>query len=72
MGKQAKWEALLELITMIPGAGIIYAATRKRCEEVAETLQQENFPRRVHVYHAGLEPHTRRQVQEDFMSAKFQ
>jgi ATP-dependent DNA helicase RecQ len=69
-GKQAKWEALLELITMIPGAGIIYAATRKRCEEVAETLQQENFPRRVQVYHAGLEPHTRRQVQEDFMSGE--
>jgi ATP-dependent DNA helicase RecQ len=69
-GKQAKWEALLELITMIPGAGIIYAATRKRCEEVAETLQQENFPRRVQVYHAGLEPTTRRQVQEHFMSGE--
>jgi ATP-dependent DNA helicase RecQ len=69
-GKQAKWEALLELITMIPGAGIIYAATRKRCEEVAETLQQEKFPRRVQVYHAGLEPNTRRLVQEQFMSGE--
>ncbi|TWT67235.1 RecQ family ATP-dependent DNA helicase [Allorhodopirellula solitaria] len=48
------------------GTGIIYAATRKRCEEIAEWLP-EKTGRKVGVYHAGLHPDERRRVQEAFM-----
>ncbi len=60
---------LTEYLTDQSGSGIIYAATRKRCEELAQWLPQK-VRRPIGVYHAGLEPHQRRQVQEDFMSGK--
>jgi len=64
-----KNDALLSFIKGQPGSGIIYAATRKRCEEVAEWLP-EKLRRPIGVYHAGLEPDQRRRVQEDFMSGR--
>lgn len=51
------------------GAGIIYAATRKRCEEIAEWLP-EQVGRPIGVYHAGLDAIQRRQMQDSFMSGK--
>ncbi len=48
------------------GAGIIYAATRKRCEEIAERLAHLT-QRQIGVYHAGLDGHSRHRVQEAFM-----
>ncbi len=48
------------------GAGIIYAATRKRCEEIAERLAALT-QRQIGVYHAGLDGDSRRRVQEAFM-----
>ena len=51
------------------GSGIIYAATRKRCEELAGWLP-EKLRRPIGVYHAGLEPVQRKEVQEQFMSGK--
>lgn len=50
-------------------AGIVYAATRKRCEELGEWLP-EKTGRRVGVYHAGLHPDERRRVHEAFMSGE--
>lgn len=52
-----------------PGSGIIYASTRRACEEVAATLTSENRTngRRVGVYHAGLPLERRNEVQESFM-----
>ncbi len=64
-----KNEKLFDFITRQPGSGIIYAATRKRCEELAEWLPQK-LRRPIGVYHAGLDSEQRRQVQEDFMSDK--
>ena len=64
-----KNDALLKFISKQPGSGIIYAATRKRCEEVAEWLP-EKLRRPIGVYHAGLESDQRRRVQEDFMSGR--
>ena len=60
---------LTDYLSQQPGAGIIYAATRKRCEELAEWLPQK-LRRSVGVYHAGLEPDQRRRVQEEFMAGK--
>lgn len=66
---QEKDDRLTEYLKTQPGSGIIYAATRKRCEELAEWLP-EKTRRPIGVYHAGLESAQRRQVQDDFMSGK--
>ncbi|PHQ34264.1 RecQ family ATP-dependent DNA helicase [Rhodopirellula bahusiensis] len=62
----AKQNALRDYLSKQPGAGIIYGATRKRCEEIAEWLP-EKTGRKVGVYHAGMHPDERRRVQEAFM-----
>jgi ATP-dependent DNA helicase RecQ len=57
---------LLSLVRETPGCGIVYAATRKRCEELSERLGRA-LKRNVGLYHAGLLPEDRRKVQEEFM-----
>ena len=47
------------------GGGIVYAATRKRVDKVAQALSATGRP--VGRYHAGLEPHERDTVQGRFM-----
>jgi ATP-dependent DNA helicase RecQ len=56
-----------EFVSQQTGTGIIYAATRKRCEELADWLP-EKTRRPIGVYHAGLDPMQRRRVQDQFMS----
>ncbi len=46
-------------------AGIVYALSRKRVEQIAARLQQEGY--RAAAYHAGLNAETRRDVQERFL-----
>ncbi len=48
----------------VKGSAIVYAATRKRSEEVAEELR--GFGHRAAAYHAGLTNDTRSEVQESF------
>ena len=64
-----KDEELTRYISSQTGSGIIYAATRKRCEELAQWLP-EKTRRSIGAYHAGLEPGQRQRVQDDFMSGK--
>lgn len=64
-----KNESLVNFLKQQDGAGIIYAATRKRCEEIAEWLP-EQIGRPIGVYHAGLDPGQRRDVQDEFMSGR--
>ena len=65
--KREKMDAVVRFVTQhTEGAGIIYASTRKGCEEIAEQLAEE-VGRRVLVYHAGLQADNRRKVQELFM-----
>jgi len=47
-----------------PGCGIVYAATRKRTEEVADGLADEGWQARA--YHAGLVAERRSEVQDAF------
>jgi ATP-dependent DNA helicase RecQ len=61
-----KDHALLRFLRDIDGGGIVYASTRKKCEEVGELLREET-DRRPIVYHAGLEAEQRRRAQESFM-----
>src|SRR5205085_692919 len=60
-----KDERLLAFLNETPGAGIVYASTRKRCHELVEILS--GLPgRRAAFYHAGLLPEERRKVQDEF------
>ncbi len=65
----AKRDLLQKYLRGRDGTGIIYAATRKRCEEIAEWLP-EKTGRKVGAYHAGLHPDDRRRVQESFMKGE--
>jgi ATP-dependent DNA helicase RecQ len=60
---------LFNFVRETPGAGIIYSATRKGCEQLVPQLAAV-AGRRVDLYHAGLEPDMRRRVQDDFRSGK--
>jgi ATP-dependent DNA helicase RecQ len=64
-----KARALLEFLAETPGSGIIYAATRKRTEEVAARIGEE-LGRRAVVYHAGMAPDARHKAQDAFMGGR--
>jgi ATP-dependent DNA helicase RecQ len=68
--RTTKLKELLDLLDSTPGAGIIYASTRKGCEEIAEELSSARRKRKVKPYHAGLDPERRRAVQDEFMSGE--
>ncbi len=65
-----KDQTLLDFLNETPGAGIIYASTRKRCEEIVEKLRSQTKGRRIGLYHAGLEQEERRRMQDEFMSGR--
>ncbi|MHB8900268.1 MAG: RecQ family ATP-dependent DNA helicase [Thermoguttaceae bacterium] len=65
-GEREKLEELVEFLEHTPGSGIIYAATRRRTEEVAEALGRR-LRRKVVAYHAALLPEPRKAAQEAFM-----
>lgn len=61
MDKQKPIQQILSFLNQHSGeAGIIYCLTRKRVDEVAQKLKQENL--RVGAYHAGLDAKQRKQV----------
>jgi ATP-dependent DNA helicase RecQ len=64
-----KNDALTAYLSQQTGTGIIYAATRKRCEEIAEWLP-EKLGKPIGVYHAGLESGQRHAIQNQFMSGQ--
>ncbi|AMV31465.1 ATP-dependent DNA helicase RecQ [Pirellula sp. SH-Sr6A] len=66
-----KDKKLLEFLETSPGSGIIYAATRKRCESLVELLAKER-KMSVGAYHAGLAPEQRKLVQDQFMRGELE
>ncbi|MGO8749751.1 MAG: RecQ family ATP-dependent DNA helicase [Thermoguttaceae bacterium] len=68
-GERDKLEVLLDFLHATPGAGIIYASTRKKCDEVAESITRE-IKRSTVVYHAGMLPDQRHAAQERFMAGR--
>ncbi|MSQ72634.1 MAG: RecQ family ATP-dependent DNA helicase [Betaproteobacteria bacterium] len=50
------------------GGAIIYCATRRHTEEVADYLARMGWP--VAAYHAGLQPDTRKERQQDFIAGR--
>ncbi len=61
-----KREKCLELISRHGTPAIIYSASRKRAEEIAEFLNLHRINSAY--YHAGLAPEERKKIQEDFMN----
>ncbi|WP_165068633.1 ATP-dependent DNA helicase RecQ [Paludisphaera rhizosphaerae] len=64
---EAKLEELSRVLDRNPGASVIYASSRARCETVAGYVSRE-LKRRVVVYHAGLDRDARAQAQDAFMN----
>jgi len=60
---------LAQLLKEQPGPGIVYAPTRKKVEQLAETLGQASG-RPVLPYHAGLEPAVRSANQAAFVASE--
>ena len=62
-------EEVVRLVKSTPGAGIVYALTRKETEEAAAYLRQHGIA--AASYHAGLDKSDRTHVQERFMENEF-
>ncbi|HYK41694.1 MAG TPA: RecQ family ATP-dependent DNA helicase, partial [Thermoanaerobaculia bacterium] len=59
-------EALLRAVLAAEPPGIVYAATRRHAEEIAEALVEQG--RSAACYHAGMKKKERERVQSDFLS----
>jgi len=52
------------------GAAVVYAATRKRTEEISEYLIKKGL--QSEAFHAGLKPPQKKQIQEQFIAGNIQ
>ena len=64
--KKDKLPLILDVIRRSPPPGIVYATTRKECEELAANLRRSGVD--AAPYHAGLGSAERSEVQERFMT----
>ena len=64
-GEERKLRALAERIAAAAPPGIVYVATRRQAEELAESLCGDRL--RAASYHAGMKTRERHEVQERFM-----
>ena len=63
------WQLLMqELPDSKPGGAIVYCATRKKTEEIAEFLQHQGL--RSGHFHAGLQPEAKKTTQEGFIKGE--
>ncbi|MBN1993727.1 MAG: RecQ family ATP-dependent DNA helicase [Anaerolineae bacterium] len=64
---RTKFQILQSMLGQLQGSAIVYAATRRNTEEVADFIHNSlKLPARP--YHAGLDRDIRHQVQTDFMA----
>jgi ATP-dependent DNA helicase RecQ len=64
--KKHKLPRILDVIRGSPPPGIVYATTRKECEDLAANLRRSGVD--AAAYHAGMSPAKRADVQERFMT----
>ena len=64
--KKHKLPRILDVIRASPPPGIVYATTRKECEELAANLRRSGVD--AAAYHAGMASSQRASVQERFMT----
>lgn len=68
--EEDKQTHLIQQVLRTEKPGIVYVATRKHAEELAERLQQEGI--RAEFYHAGLKVGERKRVEAEFMQDDLQ
>ena len=59
---------ITDLLARLPGAGIVYAPSRKQAEDLAAQIARSG--REASYYHAGLEPERRARVQAEFVASE--
>jgi len=59
---------IIDLLQRLPGAGIVYAPSRKQAEDLAAAIARSG--REASFYHAGLEPERRAAVQASFVASE--
>jgi len=64
----SKENKLLNILTKVPGSGIVYCKTRRRTKEIAEMLNLNGI--QADYYHAGLSNEERTKKQEDWINDK--
>src|SRR4051812_38707652 len=67
---RSKQRALLERVVAEPKPGIVYAATRRLAEEMAESLRAEGVV--ALAYHGGMRRAEREEAQESFMEDRIE
>jgi ATP-dependent DNA helicase RecQ len=65
---ESKINKIIEILTKVPGTGIVYCKSRKRTKEISELLQLQNISSGF--YHAGLSAEERTKKQEDWIKNK--
>jgi ATP-dependent DNA helicase RecQ len=65
----SKMHAILKVLGVVKGAGIIYVGTRREAEELAATLEGE-YKVPSFVYHGGMEKSQRSLMQDAFLSTE--
>ncbi|MFC2115516.1 ATP-dependent DNA helicase RecQ [Bacteroidota bacterium] len=63
-----KEKYIQDLLTRLPGSGIIYARSRKKTRELSEILRKRKIS--CDYYHAGLAPAVRSRKQSDWMNGR--
>lgn len=64
----SKFAKLIDIVTKVPGTGIIYCKSRKRTNEIVNLLQMHGISSTN--YHAGLKQEERNQRQKDWVENK--
>lgn len=64
----SKINKISEILTRVPGSGLVYCKSRKRTKEIAELLQMQGIA--ADFYHAGLSQDERNRKQEEWIDNK--
>ena len=63
---QDKLNSLIKILRTNEGSGIVYCRNRRKCQEIAQLLDENNYS--VDYYHAGLSNEIRAQKQKNWFS----
>ncbi|MCF8298517.1 MAG: RecQ family ATP-dependent DNA helicase [Saprospiraceae bacterium] len=63
--EEDKFRRLLNIANKIPGTGVVYVRNRRKTREISDFLNKNSI--RANYYHAGLDPKTRENRQNEWM-----
>lgn len=62
---EQKHERILQMVRKAPGSGLIYAGTRRSCNDLAQALRKAGY--KSEAYHAGLTSDERKRIQQEWI-----